>query len=141
MTSGIHHITLVTRKVQANVDFYVGFLGLRLVKRTGGFEDAEQLHLVYGDSVGSPGSLITFLVWEDGAPGRVGLGQVAEVALSVDRGSIGFWVMRSLQFGLNAIGPSQEFGEPVLRLTDPDGVAVKIVGSGLEAQASLPVTP
>ena len=40
MTSGIHHITAITRKIQANVDFYVGFLGLRLVKRTAGFEDA-----------------------------------------------------------------------------------------------------
>ena len=45
MVAGIHHITLITRKVQANVDFYAGFLGLRLVKRTGGFEDATQLHL------------------------------------------------------------------------------------------------
>ncbi len=69
MTSGIHHITLIARKVQANVDFYVGFLGLRLVKRTGGYEDATQLHLFYGDAEGSPGSLVTFLMWEDGAPG------------------------------------------------------------------------
>lgn len=69
MTSGIHHITLITRKVQANVDFYVGFLGLRIVKQTGGFEDAEQLHLFYGDRTGTPGSLVTFLVWEDGSRG------------------------------------------------------------------------
>jgi phospholipase/carboxylesterase len=137
MTSGIHHITLVTRKVQANVDFYVGFLGLRLVKRTGGFEDAEQLHLFYGDSVGSPGSLITFLVWEDGSPGRIGLGQVAEIALAVEPDSIGFWLTRALQFGLKVSGPVQEFGEPVLRLSDPDGVIVKIVGSPLEAGAAL----
>jgi phospholipase/carboxylesterase len=26
MTSGIHHITLITRNVQANVDFYAAFL-------------------------------------------------------------------------------------------------------------------
>jgi phospholipase/carboxylesterase len=141
MASGIHHITLITRKVQRNIDFYVGFLGLRLVKRTGGFEDAEQLHLVYGDRVGSPGSLITFLVWEDGSPGRIGLGQVAEVALSIDPASLGFWVTRSLQFGLKVSGPMQEFGEPVLRLTDPDGVVVKIVGSPLAAPASLHRTP
>ena len=48
MPNGIHHVTGITRRVQANVDFYAGFLGLRLVKRTGGFEDAEQLHLLYG---------------------------------------------------------------------------------------------
>lgn len=68
MASGIHHIRLITRNVQANVDFYVSFLGLRLVKRTGGFEDAEQLYLCYGDRIVSPGSLITFLVWEDSRP-------------------------------------------------------------------------
>jgi phospholipase/carboxylesterase len=57
MSAGIHHVTLITRRAQANVDFYLGFLGLRLVKRTGGFEDATQLHLFYGDAVGSPSSL------------------------------------------------------------------------------------
>lgn len=39
--------------MQANSDFYVGFLGLRLVKRTAGYADAEQLHLIYGDGIGS----------------------------------------------------------------------------------------
>ena len=32
MTTGIHHLTAITRNVQANVDFYAGFLGLHLVK-------------------------------------------------------------------------------------------------------------
>ncbi|MBV8522830.1 MAG: VOC family protein, partial [Acetobacteraceae bacterium] len=56
IASGLHHVRLITRRAQANVDFYAGFLGLRLVKRTGGFEDATQLHLFYGDAIGSPGS-------------------------------------------------------------------------------------
>ena len=37
--TGIHHVTGVTGDVQANVDFYAGFLGLRLVKQTGGYAD------------------------------------------------------------------------------------------------------
>lgn len=53
MTTGIHHVTAITRDVQKNVDFYAGFLGLRLVKQTGGYEDAEQLHLFYGDGLGA----------------------------------------------------------------------------------------
>lgn len=129
MVAGIHHITLITRKVQANVDFYVGFLGLRLVKRTGGFEDATQLHLLYGDATGSPGSLITFLVWEDGSPGRAGIGQIGEVSLAINPMSIGFWLTRALSAGLKPEGPSDEFGEPVLRLKDPDGVIIKLVGT------------
>ena len=129
MVAGIHHITLITRKVQANVDFYVGFLGLRLVKRTGGFEDATQLHLFYGDATGTPGSLITFLVWEDGSPGRAGYGQTGEIALAIAPLSIGFWLTRALTFGLKVEGPMDEFGEPALRLKDPDGMIVKLVGN------------
>ena len=100
MSEGIHHVTAVTRRVQANVDFYAGFLGLRLVKQTGGFEDGEQLHLFYGDAAGSPGSLITFLVWEDGAAGRVGHGQIGEIALAVPPHSIGDWLSRALAAGV-----------------------------------------
>jgi phospholipase/carboxylesterase len=135
MTSGIHHITLITRNVQANVDYYAGFLGLRIVKRTGGFEDAKQLHLIYGDTLGSPGSLVTFLVWENGSPGRVGHGQVSEIAFAIAPESIGFWLTRALNFGLQAEGPFKQFGEPVLRLRDPDGISLKLIGANLLAAA------
>lgn len=138
MTTGIHHITGITRRVQDNVDFYAGFLGLRLVKQTGGFEDAEQLHLFYGDAAGSPGSLITFLVWEGGAPGRTGLGQVSEIALAVPPDSIGEWLQRAMAAHVPVEGPKREFGETVLRLKDPDGIIVKLVGADLPASAPLP---
>jgi phospholipase/carboxylesterase len=137
---GIHHITMITRKVQANVDFYAGFLGLRLVKRTAGFEDAMQLHLLYGDDIGSPGSLLTFLVWEDGGQGRVGYGQTLEISVAIDPAAIGFWLTRALKFGLRAEGPSDEFGAPVIRLKDPDGLIVKLVGTHAFADATPHVT-
>lgn len=140
MTSGLHHITAITRKIQANVDFYVGFLGLRLVKRTAGFEDAAQLHLFYGDDSASPGSLVTFLAWEDGSPGRVGHGAPSEIALAIRPSAIGFWLTRALQNGVAATGPAMEFGEPVLRLTDPDGIIVKLVGLSDMADGDSPAT-
>ncbi|KKB76596.1 glyoxalase [Devosia soli] len=133
MTSGIHHVTLITGNVQANVDFYVGFLGLRLVKRTGGYEDARQLHLFYGDYAASPGSLITFLVWQGGSSGQAGAGQVSELALAIAPGSIGYWLERALTHQVKVEGTSQEFGETVLRLRDPDGVIVKLVSANLPA--------
>lgn len=140
MTSGIHHVTAITRNVQANVDFWMGFLGLELVKQTGGFEDAEQLHLIYGDAAGSPGSLVTFLVWQDGARGRVGYGQVTEIALAIPRARIGDWLTRAMQHRLSVEGPSREFDEPVLRLRDPDGVIVKLVGTDV-ADRGWPTAP
>jgi phospholipase/carboxylesterase len=133
--SGIHHVTLITRRVQDNVDFYVGFLGLHLVKRTGGFEDVEQLHLFYGNAEAEPGTLVTFLVWEDGAPGRVGNGQVSEIAFSVPQNAIGEWMTRAITQRVPVEGPLHEFGETVLRLKDPDGIIVKLVGNGPAAPA------
>lgn len=143
MVSGIHHVTAITRNVQANVDFYVGFLGLRLVKQTGGYEDREQLHLFYGDRLGSPGSIVTFLVWQDGAPGRTGPGQVSEIAFAVPPLSLGEWLQLAINAGVRSSGPKREFGEPTLRLRDPDGITVKLVGVDMAATAPLadPLAP
>ncbi len=137
MTTGIHHITAITRDVQRNVDFWVGFLGLRLVKQTGGFEDAEQLHLFYGDHLGSPGSVVSFLVWQDGALGQVGLGQVSEIGLAVPRASLGDWAVKAIAAGVPVVGPMREMGESVLRLRDPDGISLKLIGVDLPSAAPL----
>lgn len=141
MTSGIHHVTGITARVQANVDFYAGFLGLKLVKQTGGYADAEQLHLLYGDGLGSPGSLLTFLVWEAAGRGRTGVGQVSEVALAVPPTAIGDWLTRALTAGIPVEGPLREFAEPVLRLKDPDGMILKLVGLEMSTPAPRPGAP
>ncbi|NPD13907.1 ring-cleaving dioxygenase [Xinfangfangia sp. D13-10-4-6] len=138
MTTGIHHVTGITANVQANVDFYMGFLGLSLVKQTGGYEDAEQLHLIYGNPKGDPGSLATFLVWEGAGRGRTGLGQVSEFSFAVPAASIGDWLTKALSARLKVEGPSREFGQPVLRLKDPDGMVVKLVGTDLPEDADHP---
>ncbi len=140
MTSGIHHVTAITRDVQANVDFWMGFLGLSLVKQTAGFEDADQLHLFYGDPAASPGSLVSFLVWQDGAAGRVGHGRVTEIALAIPRARIGDWLTRAMQRGLRVEGPVREWDEPVLRLKDPDGIIVKLTGTDT-ADTGWPAAP
>ncbi|WP_093256710.1 VOC family protein [Rubrimonas cliftonensis] len=141
MTSGLHHVTGITADVQANIDFYVGFLGLKLVKQTGGYADAEQLHLLFGDGVGSPGSLLTFLVWEASGRGRTGIGQVSEVALAVSPESLGDWLLKALAANVPFDGPTREFEEPVLWLKDPDGLIVKLVGVEMPSPAPLPGAP
>lgn len=126
--SGLHHVTGITGDAQTNVDFYVGLLGLRLVKRTVNHNDAFTLHLFYGDAVGSPGSLLTFFVWPDAARGRFGAGQFGDVGLMVPRERIGDWVQRLLSRGVPFGGPTQVGDSSRLTLTDPDGLAVEIVG-------------
>ncbi len=65
---GIHHVTAMASDPQANVDFYTGVLGLRLVKRTVNFDDPGTYHLYYGDEVGHPGTILTYLpvAWAPG---------------------------------------------------------------------------
>src|ERR671929_103307 len=61
--SGIHHVTAITADAQKNLDFYTGVLGLRLVKLTVNFDDPGSYHLYYGDELGRPGTIMTFLAW------------------------------------------------------------------------------
>jgi glyoxalase family protein len=51
---GIHHITAITGDAPRNVEFYVGTLGLRMVKRTVNQDDPGVYHLFYGDEHGLP---------------------------------------------------------------------------------------
>ena len=61
--SGIHHAAATASDPQRNIDFYKGFLGLRLVKLTVNYDDPETYHLYYGDGEGRPGTIMTFFPW------------------------------------------------------------------------------
>ena len=51
---GIHHITAITGDAPANVEFYVGVLGLRMVKKSVNQDDPTVYHLFYSDPEASP---------------------------------------------------------------------------------------
>ena len=88
-TSGLHHVTAIAGDPQANIDFYIQGLGLRLVKKTVNFDAPSAYHLYYGDEAGRPGSLMTFFPWDKVAPGRIGAGQSTTTAFSVPAGTLG----------------------------------------------------
>ena len=80
---GIHHITAITGDAQRNVDFYVGVLGLRLVKKSVNQDDPTVYHLFYGDEDAHPGLDLTFFEYPGAAPGRAGDGMVHRVVWRV----------------------------------------------------------
>src|SRR5712691_13524861 len=91
----IHHVTCITGDAPANVDFYAGVLGLRLVKKSVNQDDPTVYHLFYADEQGSPGSDITFFEYPGAAPGRAGAGMVHTVAWRVGSDdSLDFWAER-----------------------------------------------
>ena len=81
--NGVHHVTAITGDAPANVNFYAGMLGLRLVKKTVNQDDPTVYHLFYADEQGSPGSDITFFEYPGAGPGRAGAGMIHTVAWRV----------------------------------------------------------
>jgi glyoxalase family protein len=133
---GLHHVTAIAGDPQRNVDFYVGVLGMRLVKKTVNFDDPGTYHLYYGDAQGRPGSLLTFFPWPGARRGRAGLGQVAVTQLAIPTGALGFWLERLARLGVAHEGPVARFDEKVITLADPDGMQLELVAH--ERTAALP---
>lgn len=126
--SGIHHVTAVCSDAQTNIDFYYGVLGLRLVKLSVNFDDPRSFHLYYGDEVGRPGTILTFFEWPGISRGRIGPPQVTATAFAVPASSLDFWSARLREHKVEVGTPETRLAEPVLQFTDPDGMAIEIVG-------------
>ncbi len=127
MVSGLHHLTAIAGDAQANVDFYAGVLGLRLVKQTVNYDDPTTRHLYYGDGVGSPGTLLTFFPWPRGGKGQAGVHQVGKLSLAIPLSSLAFWLDRLVAQGVAFKGPVLGAGARVLELNDPDGIRIELV--------------
>jgi glyoxalase family protein len=115
---GIHHITSITGDAPANVDFYAGVLGLRLVKKTVNQDDPTVYHLFYGDDKGSPGLDLTFFEYPGVRPGRAGQGMIHRIVLRVgSEAALDFWERR-IGTGLRAGGS--------LLFSDPEGLGLEL---------------
>ena len=125
-------MTAICGDPQRNIDFYSGFLGLRLVKRTVNFDDPGSYHLYYGDAVGTPGTIMTFFAWTSTPPltvatGRAGVGQIVTTSFSIPANSLDYWVDRLAAQALDFDGPRDRFGEQVIAMKDPDGLNIELV--------------
>jgi len=115
---GIHHITAITADGQRNVDFYVGVLGLRLVKKTVNQDQPSVYHLFYADEAGDPGSDLTFFEFPGSPPGRPGAGMVHRVVWRVASSeALDFWERR---LGEQDVETRRDDGG--LIFSDPEGL-------------------
>jgi glyoxalase family protein len=136
--SGLHHVTAISGPPQANLDFWVGTLGQRLVKRTVNFDDPGTYHLYFGDKDAAPGSIMTFFPFMDAGPGRAGAGMASAVAYAIpdlDR-RMGDLAEAAIDFD----GPFERLGERAIALKDPDGLRVELVEGGARDEGFHSVT-
>ncbi len=120
---GIHHISAITGDARANVEFYTGVLGLRMVKRTVNQDEPNMYHLFYGDEHGSPGMDLTFFEYPGAARGVAGTGMVHRIVWRVSSPqALEFWRER-----LAAAGVDAELTENSLLFGDPEGLGHELV--------------
>jgi glyoxalase family protein len=120
---GLHHITAITGDAQANVDFYAGVLGLRLIKKTVNFDAPDVYHLYYGDERGTPGSVLTFFEFPGVVPGRTGAGMIHRIVWRVtSEDALSFWETRLVAAGIDVARI-----DAGLRFADPEGLAHELL--------------
>jgi glyoxalase family protein len=119
---GIHHITCITGDAPQNVRFYVGTLGLRMVKKTVNQDVPTIYHLFYADEQGSAGSDITFFEYPGAPRGRAGAGMIHRIIWRVaSEESLDFWERR-----LKSHGFESTRADGRLRFHDPEGLALEL---------------
>jgi glyoxalase family protein len=131
---GIHHVTAICGDAQENLNFYVGVLGMRLVKKSVNQDAPDTYHLFYADGVGAPGTDLTFFPWPGMPPARLGIGLTVEVPFAVAKGALGYWQERFANHNVAAGELETRFGEPILRFTDPHGLQLALVETADERQ-------
>src|SRR6185503_9288736 len=129
---GLHHVTATVDDAQDDLDFCLGGLGLRLVKKTVNFDNHSVYHFYYGDQLGTPGTIWTTFPYKDrGVPaGSTGAGQVTVTSLSVPAGSLEFWRQHLSASSIAATDLPERFGEPVVRFSDRSGLTFELIATG-----------
>ena len=125
---GIHHITAITSDAQSNVDFYVGVMGLRLVKKSVNQDDPTVYHLFYGDEHAHPGLDLTFFEYPGAAPGRAGDGMIYRVVWRVGAAAaLDFWADRLARRGVEV----DRDGDHLL-FADPEGLEHELLVAAVD---------
>jgi len=134
---GLHHVTATVDDAQADLDFCLDGLGLRLVKKTVNFDNHDVYHFYYGTERGLPGTIwTTFPYGTKGVRvGAKGAGQVVTTSFSVPGASLGFWRARLLERGVEAHDVEPRFGEESIRIADPSGLVFELVASDRDGRS------
>ncbi|WP_426987005.1 VOC family protein [Pseudarthrobacter sp. Y6] len=146
---GGHHITMCVGGAQEDVDFHVGVLGLRFIKRTVLFDGAIPVyHLYYSNANGDPSSVLTtFPFAQTGVTGRRGTNQAREVQLSVPVGSLDYWEKRLRAheiesanieiFGARRVIFRHPSGIDYAMLESPNDPRIGYTGGGVSAEYAI----
>jgi glyoxalase family protein len=134
---GLHHVTATVDEAQPDLDFCLGALGLRLVKKTVNFDNHFVYHFYYGNERGTPGTIWTTFPYAGRgvAAGKKGAGQVTVTSFSVPVGSLDGWRadLGARGIAVNDIEP--RFGEAAIAFADPSGLTFELIATARDDRA------
>jgi catechol 2,3-dioxygenase-like lactoylglutathione lyase family enzyme len=125
--TGLHHVTAITRDLEATTAFYRDVLGLTLVREEANPDDPGARHFWFGEADGRAGTLVSFLEYPDLESAPVGVGGTHHFALAVGSDEeLDAWVdyLRSRDVECTDVLDRGTFRSVYLR--DPDGRIVEI---------------
>jgi glyoxalase family protein len=133
----LHHVTATVDDAQADLDFCIDLLGLRLVKKTVNFDNHNVYHFYYGNETGSPGTIWTTFPYKGYGVrvGEKGAGQVTTTCFSVPTGSLEFWRDRLRKLSIVASDLEAQFGEPAIGFNDPSGLRFELIANAVDRRA------
>ncbi|MDD7916239.1 VOC family protein [Actinomycetospora callitridis] len=136
---GSHHTTLSVSGAQEDVDFHVGTLGMRFIKRTVLFDGSLPIyHLYYSNAAGDPSAVLTTFPWRQaGLVGRRGTNQAREVLLAVPADSLDFWASRLAERGVEATS-TEVFDRRRLEFRHPCGIEYALVPADADSRVGHP---
>jgi glyoxalase family protein len=134
---GLHHVTATVDDAQADLDYCIDLLGLRLVKKTVNFDNHNVYHFYYGTEAGAPGTIWTTFPYKGYGVrvGEKGAGQVVTTAFSVPVGSLEFWRDRLSKAHVVAATLETHFGEPAIGFNDPSGLRFELIANDRDERA------
>ena len=134
---GLHHVTATVDDAQADLNFCLDLLGMRLVKKTVNFDNHDVYHFYYGTERGLPGTIWTTFPYKGKGvrTGVKGAGQVVTTSFSVPAASLGFWQRRLADAGVKTRDIETRFAEDAIRIEDPSGLWFELVGSDRDSRA------
>jgi glyoxalase family protein len=133
---GLHHVTATVDDAQADLDFAMKLLGLRLVKKTVNFDNPSVYHFYYGDERGTPGTIWTTFPYKDKGVrvGSTGAGQITAMSFSIPAAALDFWRSRLAGAGYTPAEQPPRFGERSLLVRDPSGLSIELVATSRDTR-------
>jgi glyoxalase family protein len=134
---GLHHVTATVDEAQPDLDFCLGALGLRLVKKTVNFDNHFVYHFYYGNERGTPGTIWTTFPYAGRgvAVGKKGAGQVTVTSFSVPVGSLDGWRAHLGARGIAVNDIEPRFGEAAIAFADPSGLTFELIATARDDRA------